>query len=46
MSENVMLLMRTVSKIMCKCFKSLTYCFCIVTRTFTSKVAEFLVVIL
>lgn len=46
MPENVILLMWTVSKIMCKCFKSLTYRLFIVTRTFTSKVAEFLVVIL
>lgn len=46
MPENIILLMWTVSKIMRKCFKSLTYRLCIVTRTFTSKVAEFLVVIL
>lgn len=46
MPENVILLMWTVGKIMCKCFKSLIYRLCIVTRTFTSKVAEFLVVIL
>ena len=33
MPENVILLMWTVSKVMRKCFKSLTYRLCIVTRS-------------
>lgn len=37
MPENVILLMWTVSKIMCKCFKSLTYRLFIVTRHFYLK---------